>query len=268
MKPPKILLLDIETLPIVAEHIKILPEYNSDRWGLTLRADVNSVLCFGYKFLDDKKASCLNAWDFKSGKKNINDDTDLLKELSKVAKDADAMVTHNGKGFDIKFINTRLTMKGLPPLPEVPQIDTKQVASNKLFFIRNRLDYLAEKLSTARKMENGGWQLWVRLALAKYKGADAPTPAQIAKDKNTMSTYCKQDVIALEKLFLKLRPFVKNLPNRNFFDGSGHACTVCGSTRLHRHGTRRTLTGVNQRYLCTDCGTTSYKTSKSPIMRR
>lgn len=258
MSKPKIVLWDLETLPNVRKHIRNLPEYNSDRYGLTLKADVNSVLCFGYKFLDEKEVHCKNVWDFSSGKKNINNDLDLIKFASKILSDADAIVTHNGNNFDLKFLNTRLTIAGLSPLPKLIHIDTCSLSKNKLFLTKNRLNSLADALSTERKMENGGWQLWERLALSNFEG----DKAQIEKDKKTMTRYCKQDVVVLEKVFKKLLPYINKMPNYMYLNSDVQLCSNCGSDNVQRRGYSVSKSVKKQRFQCMDCGTWSQETKK------
>lgn len=261
MSKPKIVFFDLETCPNVRLHVRNLPEYNSDRYGLTLKADVNSIICFGYKVYGEKEVKCINSWDFKAGKKDINADLDLLKAAYDILQDADAIVTHNGTNFDLKVLNTRLTLHGLPPLPRIPHIDTCNISKKKLFLIRNRLNSVAEALKTEKKMENGGWQLWERLALSNFEG----DKKQIAKDKLTMTKYCKQDVNVLEKVFVKLKPYMTNLPNRNLFDGNGHNCPSCGSHNTHRRGKMATKTKLFDRYQCQDCGSWSKQVSKDKL---
>jgi predicted nucleic-acid-binding Zn-ribbon protein len=263
MKEPRILFWDIESCPNTYAQIGVLPEYSGDRPGLTLKADVNSLMCFGYKFLGDKKSSCINVWDTVRGRKDINDDLDILKASREILESADLIVTHYGKGFDLKFFNTRLLIRGLKPLPDIPHVDTKMLASSKLFMMKNRLDYLAEKLGTARKVDNGGWGLWLRLSHSSQKGPRCPSAEQTRKDKALMTKYCKGDVEALEKLFLKLRPFAKGIPNYNLFkEGGPTVCPSCGSTNVHKNGTRATRTGRKVRLRCNDCGSSSYEHKK------
>jgi DNA polymerase elongation subunit (family B) len=268
MKKPVIILFDIETLPNAYEHICNLMEYNSDRYGLTLKADVNSLLSFGYKVLGESKAYCINTWDTDSGRKNIQDDTDLLVQARAILSTADAIVTHNGRSFDYKFLNTRLVMAGMSPLPNIPHIDTCSISKSKLYLQRNRLDYLAEKLSTERKMENGGWKLWVRLAFSELNHYRSKTSTkQVNRDKKTMSDYCKQDVITLEKIFLKLRPLIGNIPNSNLFgDKDGKSCPTCGSKHVQKRGRRVTKTSVYNRYQCQECGSWSSANKKGLLV--
>ena len=45
-----------------------------------------------------------------------------------ILKDADEIVTHNGKSFNVKVLNTRLAYYGMPPLPKMHHVDTKHAA--------------------------------------------------------------------------------------------------------------------------------------------
>jgi predicted RNA-binding Zn-ribbon protein involved in translation (DUF1610 family) len=266
MSKPRILLLDLETLPIVQNHIDSLGEYNSDRYGLTLKAENNAVICFGFKFLGDKKARCVSNWDLK-GTKNIQDDKTLLKYILEVVREADALVTHNGNNFDIKVLRTRLMLNGLPPMPDLPSIDTCALAKTKFYFIKNRLDYLADKLGTERKMKTGGWAMWKRLALSAYsEGPGVPTASEIKADKVAMSKYCAQDVEALESLYMTMRSHAKNIPNFQWFT-EDRVCPACGSTKVHRHSRKVTRAGGYDRYQCQECATLSVMDKKGKLQR-
>ena len=265
MKKPKIVLFDLETLPIVSGHISSLGEYNSDRFGLTMKAENNSIICFGYKILGDKEAKCVSSWDFAEGKKDINNDKPLLEFIVKTLKDADAVVTHNGNRFDIPMILTRLALNKMKPLPELVSLDTCQIA-RKLFFIRHRLDYLAEKLSTGRKMKHTGWGMWKRLAMSRYKGPDVPTESEVKEDKRVMIKYCKQDVNVMEQIFNLVKPYAKRIPNFNMFTDK-RVCPSCGSSNLHKHSIKVTKQGRFQRYQCQDCASISTANKKEMLSR-
>lgn len=264
MSKPNIVFWDLETLPNAKLHIERLPEYNSDRYGLTLKADVNSILCFGYKMQGEKKPSCVNVWDTPAGKKDINDDRDLVKIALETLSKSDAFVTHNGANFDLKFLNTRALIHGLPPLPKIPHIDTCSLAKRNLYMLNARLNHLAKMLTTEAKMENGGWLLWSRMSLSKQEG----TKKQLEEDKTTMSEYCKQDVLVLERLFNRLMPFATNIPNYNLFTGQEvQVCPACGSFNVHKHSKKVSKTGIHQRYQCQDCGTISTEDKKNNLQR-
>lgn len=241
---PRILLFDIETLPNLKEVMKIYPRLSAYP-GLTLKASITSVICFGYKWLgESKSAKCLNAWDYKSWEKDVNDDKEIVKAAYELICDADAVVTQNGKKFDFKFIQTRLMHHKLPLLPKIQHLDTKCIAKQHLSIFNNSLDIMAKFLTDTKKMDNGGWDLWVDVINKEPKAL------------KLMERYCKQDVIATEKVFERLRPLVSNMPNFNIFRRDGiECCPNCGGFNIINNGWRSTATKRYKRIACKDCGT-------------
>jgi len=244
---PKILLLDIESLPDLDMVMNHLPSM-SDYPGLTLKASINSIICFGYKWFGEGKTHCLNAWDYKGWAKNVNDDRALLEALVKVVEKADCVVTHNGKRFDWKFIQTRLMKYDMPPMPKILHIDTCMEAKRNLLMFNNRLNTIAKFMTSTTKLENGGWDLWARV-MKRDKAA-----------QDLMSKYCKQDVNVLNEVFKKLRPFINSIPNYNAYrDHDKDCCPNCGSTRLVSNGYRANKTTRIERLRCNDCGMSCQK---------
>lgn len=230
-------------MPSMTEAMKFFTRLG-DYPGLTLRASINSIICVGWKVFGEKTIHCINAWDYPPRwKKDVNDDYDVVKSAYNILKGADAVVTHNGKRFDWKFFQTRLLFHGFPPLPRIAHIDTCLESKRNLLMFNNKLDTLAQFLTKERKLENGGWDLWVKVSQRDKKA------------QKLMTEYCKQDVNVLEKVFKKLRPFVRNLPNYNLYNESDKPlCPSCGGTKLRKMGTLPTKTRILQRYLCWGCG--------------
>lgn len=256
-KKPKVILWDIETLPDMNEAMKVWPKL-SDYPGLTMKATITTIICGGYKELGSKKTHCINAWDFKGWKKNVNDDYEVVKKIYDILKDADVVITHNGRRFDWKHLQTRLLVHGMRPLHEIIHIDTCVLAKSNILSFNNSLNILTQAFVKDKKIENGGWDLWV-----KVRNRDKKAMAMMTK-------YCKHDVIILEKLFNKLRPFAKAMPNFNIYvtDVFKH-CRTCGSTNLIKFGFRPSATGIKQRYICNSCGSSSYSKpiNKNPVLR-
>ncbi len=68
-----------------------------------------------------------------------------------------------------------------------------------------------------------------------------------------MVKYCKQDVKLLEKVYLKLRPYMKGHPVIS--DDHAEACPRCNSYHLHKVKVRQTASGLKyQQYQCQGCG--------------
>ena len=95
MSSPKIVVWDLETMPNPREVIKRLPGMGA--WpGRTLKADLNSIICFGYKIVGEKKTYSINGWDYKKDwKKDRHNDYNVVKYAYEILKDADAIVTQN-----------------------------------------------------------------------------------------------------------------------------------------------------------------------------
>lgn len=242
MTKPRIILFDIETIPNLDLALEVWCQLGL--WpGRTMKATITSLLCVGWKELGEKKTHCINLWDTKH--KNINDDKELCKKIYDVMSQADAVITHNGKRFDWKYLQTRFIYHELPPLPKIPHVDTCITARQNLLSFNNKLDYLGQYFIKDRKLDNGKWELWVQC----HKG--------VKKAQRLMEKYCKQDVILLEKLFNKLKPFVNNLPNQNTdYQGShDYVCPNCGSAKVKKSGWAYTKTSKYQRGFCNTCRT-------------
>jgi hypothetical protein len=151
---------------------------------------------------------------------------------------ADCLIHHNGNKFDIKYVETRMLVHGLPPLPPIPMIDTYLVAKNRFYFNSNKLAYLGGLLGVGKKMPTTPG-LWMEV----LKGN-----AEAIKE---MVKYNKQDVALLERVFLKLQPFVANHVNRQLYGGAG--CPRCGSMKIQSRGTYYALTRTYNRYCCNSC---------------
>lgn len=256
MNDPRIILFDIEIIPDLKKALKYWTKLSSFP-GKTLRASVSSICCIGWKVFGEAHTHCINAWDFPEWESDVNHERKVLESFLSVIEGADLVVSHNGKGFDFKYIQTKFLLHSLNLLdPRTPHVDTRQLSSRNFFFIDNKLQTLAEEIFDESKLEHEGWQLWV------------DTHGRKAEALEKMTLYCKQDVDLLEKIFRKMRPVAKGIPNHNLFSPfKERACPTCGSTLLHKHGKHRTKTKVYQRYRCTSCGSMSQSDAKDELLR-
>jgi hypothetical protein len=236
---PKVLLLDIETSPIIASIWGI---WNQDVPLNMIEKDW-SVLSYSAKLLGDKKMY----YDDVRGQKDINDDSKILKGIWKLLDEADVIVTQNGKKFDIKKLNARFIINGMQPPSSYKHIDTKQIASKNFAFTSNKLEYMAQKLGLKQQKSKhkkfSGFELW-RQCLANNFDA-----------WKEMEHYNKQDVLTLEELYLKLRGWDNQGVNFNVYvDDVNPCCGTCGNTKLMKKGYQVSKTGRFQRYICRECG--------------
>lgn len=237
-KGPKVLLLDIETAPIIGyvwglwENNVALNQIHTDWY----------ILSWSAKWLDDHKVMYMD----QRNASNIEDDSKILKGIWKLIDEADVVVTQNGKSFDMKKLNARFIMNGFQPPSTVRHIDTKQLAAKHFGFTSNKLEYMTDKLCKKyKKLKHtkfAGFELW-RQCLAGNK-----------KAWREMEKYNKYDVLSLEELYHKLIPWDHSINFNVYHDRLENKCK-CGSTAIKRNGYAFTAIGKYQRYKCQKCGT-------------
>lgn len=242
MPTPKIILFDVETSPLITTTFTLYPN-NGLHHSNIIKDWYLITIC--WKELGKKQIHSVSVLDDpKRFKKDISDDYHVVKEFAKVLAGADAVIGHNVSKFDIKKFNTRLIYHKLPPLPKVHEIDTLKLWKKVAGATSNRLDYLGKFLGFGGKLPTSDG-LWMR-ALNGEKSAI-----------NEMVKYCKVDVDKLEKLYLRMLPYIPNHPHIGAMMGHERerSCPNCGGTKLTQHKTRITAAGV-KRYQkqCTSCG--------------
>ena len=237
MSQPRILIYDIETSLQLVSVFQL--KYNDfiDPDNIIQERHVISVC---YKWLDEDKVYSISLLDDpKRFEKDHHDDKYVVTEFHKVLQTADCIVAHNGDNFDYKYLKTRMLLHGLPALPPTTSIDTYKVAKQQLLFNSNRLDYLGKFLGFGGKKSTSKG-LWLRVL-----NGDVTAIKEMVK-------YNKQDVVLLEKVFVKLRPYISNHINRELFGKTG--CPRCGSAKTQSRGLHRAITKIYQRFQCQDCG--------------
>lgn len=237
MNKPKILLFDIETM---ANLIYAWGKYEQDAIAYKRHW---YMLTFAYKWLDEKKTYCRSLPDYPLYKKEKENDRELVKELWNLFNEADIIVAHNGNSFDIKKANARFVKHGLTPPSASKYIDTKLEAKKYLKMDSNKLDDLGDYFGIGRKINTGGFELWL--------GCEANDPKAWKK----MCEYNIQDVILLEKVFLKLRPWMKTYPIYEAPSDKPKECHACFGTHIQSRGTEIRVGGkVVGRFQCQSCG--------------
>jgi predicted RNA-binding Zn-ribbon protein involved in translation (DUF1610 family)/DNA polymerase elongation subunit (family B) len=237
---PKIGTLDIETAP--------LESYTWGIWeqnvGLEQIKTEWSVLSYAFKWLGSK--SVIYSDTSGRGAKKVRDDKKLVGEIRELLDEADLVVAQNGAKFDIKKINTRLLMHGIPPYSPIRVIDTMLVAKKHFGNTSNKLEWMSKYYTDSPKSKHKkfpGFELWLEVL--------KDNPAAWAE----MKKYNIQDVVATEKLYLTQRPWIDQHPNLGTFSASAApACPKCGSEHVTKQGTKVTQLGTYQQWQCQDCG--------------
>lgn len=238
-KFPKVLILDIETAPMLA--------YVWGRWkqnvGLEQTVAESYVICWSAKWL----YSPLMMGDVLTPEEAVvADDYRVCASLWEVFNKADIVVAHNGDNADIPWANSRFIIHGFPPPKPYFSVDTLKIARRHFGFSSNKLDALATYFGFPNKVDVG-FKLW--------RGC-LQGDTQSLKD---MLAYNKQDVVILEEVYLKLRPWCKGHPNMaNLMDSDVVVCPHCGSKEyvMLKEEFYYTSIGKYQLYRCSACGAT------------
>jgi hypothetical protein len=151
-------------------------------------------------------------------------DKRIVWSLLRLLDEADVVIAHNGIGFDVPKVNARAVTWGFMPPSPYQQIDTLLIARKQFGFSSNKLEALARMFKIPGKIETN-FQLW----------SDCKKGDQVALAK--MEQYNRQDVIVLEEVYLRLRPWVKGHINLGLYGLSDKMiCPNCGSTHLEEDG--------------------------------
>lgn len=227
MSKPKIALFDLETFPNLA--------YVWGKWEQNvIRFEKEWELAsFAYKWLGETEIKCLS--------RRNHTEKQLVTKLHALFNSADILIAHNGDSFDIKKSRAKFIQFGLKPSALCRSIDTKKIAKSQFAFNSNSLNDLGETLGLGKKVETGGFDLWLR-CMNNEKAA-----------WSLMEKYNRQDVALLAKVYLKLRSWYPKHPNLALM-ADIEGCAVCNSKRLHFRGEYPTARRKQRRVQCQDCG--------------
>jgi hypothetical protein len=204
---PAVLLLDIETLPMVGyfwdvHEIEIRPEQIIKDW---------CILSWSAKWLTDNKimSNILTPEEVSS-----RDDKRLMEGFWKLLDEAQIVIGQNCKKFDLKKLNSRFFFNGMYPPSSYKVIDTLLAARTIFGETFNNLDTLAKKMGFSGKIKTD-FSLWTE--------CDNSNPKSLDK----MRKYNEHDVELLEAVYLKMRPWIPNHPNFTIYEKVIGRCPMC-----------------------------------------
>lgn len=243
-RPPKILILDIETLPIEA---LVFDVWKQNIYMEQVERDW-SILCYSAKWLFDKNVfgAVVTAEEAKEHR-----DDSIIESVWELLNEADMVVTHNGDNFDLKRLNARFFVHGMPKPMFYKSIDTKTIAVKEMGLTYNKLDWIAGILGVGRKIETG-FRWWKECHNGNQKYLDL------------MLKYNKWDVKLEEDVYLRLRPWITSHPNVSLFAINSDVahCPACGGLDLHWNGKYQAPVTLYKAFRCQDCGAIGYSTKK------
>lgn len=233
---PRILYYDIETSLQLAAIFQLAHNDWIQPENLITERHLISVC---WRWHGEKKMNAVSLLDDpKRFDKDPHDDKHVAEVFHKVLQEADVVVGHNSDSFDMRYLKTRMLVHGLSPLAPIVSLDTYKTAKKHFMLNSNKLDYIAKLLKVGAKMETPKG-LWLEVLRGDRKAI------------KTMVEYNKHDVVVLEKVFEKLRPYMDNHTNRELFGGVG--CPRCGSGKIQSRGVHRAISRIYRRWQCQAC---------------
>jgi len=247
MAEAKILLIDIETSPIRAYTWGPMWETN-----LIEVIEQSTILSYSSKWFGGKIIT--QGWpDYKGYKAGVKDDTAIVKDIWNLLDEADIVIAHNGKAFDVKTINARFLVHGLKPTSPYKIIDTKTEIKKYFRLPSNSLDNICDYFGLGRKLEHEGFGLW--------KKCEAGDQASWKR----MMRYNKHDTVLLNSLYELIRPWMRNHPSVAALIEKPDQCPNCGSKKCQARGWSRTKTRKYRRFQC-ECGAWYQATKSEPMV--
>ena len=227
-RQPKILILDIETAPLLVRCYGLWQQNIST--GFIVKDWY--MLSFACKWHDKKRIHYIDCRD------TFENDYEIAKFAHKMISEADIIVGHNVKRFDIKKLNTRFLKHGLPPVGKRQTIDTLTIAKRYFAITSNKLDYIAKFLKVGSKVKS-----------KKYSQAEMwDACCRGVKDAFIHNQkYNKGDIVVTEAVFNALKAWDESL---NFQAYTLDDSCICGSGDFKKQGITYTKNGAFQRLQC------------------
>ena len=215
---PKILILDIETTPMGVWTWSLGKQYVGHH---AIMKDKNgkmmdwNLLSWSAKWLyDDKVLSDV----LTPREARARNDKRIMKSVWKLLNETDVVIAHNGDRFDLRKINARFIANHIKaPLP-FKTIDTLKQARKEFAFSSHKQDFITKFLKLEEKLDTD-FQLWIDCMSGNEKAL------------KRMEEYNRTDVVGLEDMYLRLRPYMRSHPNMAVMVDDD-CCTVCGSDKL------------------------------------
>jgi predicted RNA-binding Zn-ribbon protein involved in translation (DUF1610 family) len=227
----KILLLDIETAPNTGYIWRLRDNYISSDQIIT----TSRLLCASLKWAG--KPGVLYYSEKTHGRKP------MLEAIHKLMDEADVIIHYNGLAFDIPVLHREFLLLSMAPPSPSKHIDLLKTVRKQFDFSSNKLDFVCKQLGLGSKVRHKGMALWHGCLSGD------------AKSWHVMKKYNIRDVLLLEKLYHRAKPWIVHHPNMALIGAAKRdGCPRCGKRGLVRRGTYRSVTLSYQRYQCKACG--------------
>ena len=210
-KKPKVLYYDIETSLAKSYHFN----YWKTNIGVKQMIEPSHMLSHAWCWGEDGEvfSSILTAKEALD-----KDDERIVLEAWSLFDQADIIVAHNGKRFDVNKCNGYFLKYGLPKPSPFKVIDTLEIAKKNFNLPFKSLEYLAKFLDVELKLDAGGIETWIGCERGDQEALD------------TMVEYNRGDIITLREIHKRLKGWDNNGVNIALYNDNHDAvCTHCGS---------------------------------------
>lgn len=229
----KVLVFDVETLPIIAA---IWRPYDFSI-GMNQVISDWCILSWSAKWVGDNR---ILSDVLTSAEAVARDDKRLVTTFWKLINEADVVIAHNGKRFDIKKLNTRFWKNGLPMPSSYKVIDTLSVAKSVFGLTFNKQDFIARFIGIQEKLDTN-MELWLSCNSGN------------SQSLSYMREYNENDVDMLEKIYLEMREWIPNHPNLQVYESKENSCPVCLNSKYEEIGYYTAKSNRYKEYRCSNC---------------
>ena len=181
------------------------------------------------------------------------DDSRILKSIWKLLDEAEIVIGHNVERFDLRKLNWRFISNNMPPPSPYKTVDTLKYTRKEFFAPSYKQDFLTKYFKLEKKLDTN-FELWQKCEVGDKTSLDK------------MLEYNKFDVMGLEQVYLKVRPYIKNHPNLGVLLDED-VCPNCASYDLEDIN-RVYFTTANKFpvYRCGNCKTPYIRAKKNSNM--
>lgn len=233
MNPSKVLVIDVETLPLLG--------YTFNPWNTSITPShlVKDfcILSYAAKWLGDDRIIS----DILTPREAISrNDKRLLQKPWRLLEEADVIITHNGKRFDIRKLNARFWKNKYHKPASYKMIDTLVAAKSVFGLTYNSMDFIAEYVEMDRKLDTN-FALWVACDNGDREAL------------RYMREYNEQDIRTQESIYMEMREWIPNHPDMSVYARMDNVCPVCLSTNHERIGFYVAKKLRYNEHRCADC---------------
>lgn len=236
---PNILVMDIETLPIVRYAWEREDYMNAKQMIRDWQ-----VLCWAAKWLGDDRimSDCLTPGEIPVDLRMDRKDKRICLSLLNLFEKSDIVIVQNGKRFDIPSMNSRWWKHGRGRPSSYKIIDTLDTARRVFRQTFNSLNELGKYLGVGNKLKTD-MELWI--------GCDNRDEDSLRR----MREYNEQDVFLLERVYEKMRGWIPNHPNLGIYNNlrSSQNCPVCLDVNVENIGFYYASARYYKEYRCGSC---------------